>query len=128
MGEIAAVVVALEKMPNYIPLMIKTDSRYIIDGLTTHLKKWEDRGWIGIKNSKWFKRAAFLLQRQSAPTKLKWVESHNEELENEQSNRLAKKGAEKEKVDEISLNIPNHFDLLGAKLAGITQAIAYKGI
>jgi hypothetical protein len=49
-GEIAAVVAALEKLPNYMPLIIKTDSRYVIDGLTIHLKKWEDRGWIGIKN------------------------------------------------------------------------------
>ena len=48
-GEIAAIVVALEKLPNYVPLTIKTDSRYAIDGLTTHLKKWGDRGWIGIK-------------------------------------------------------------------------------
>ena len=73
-------------------------------------------------------KSSIFLQRQSAPTKLKWVKGHNEELENEQSNRLAKEGVEKEKVDEISLNIPNHFDLQGAKLAGITQAIAYKGI
>ena len=62
-GEIAAVIVALEKLPNYIPLTIKTDSRYVIDGLTTHLKNWEDRGWIGIKNKEWFKRAAYLLRR-----------------------------------------------------------------
>ena len=55
-GEIAAVVVALEKLPNYIPLLIKTDSRYVIEGLTTHLKKWEDQGWIGIKNKEWFRR------------------------------------------------------------------------
>ena len=37
-GEIAAVVATLEKIPNYTPLTIKTDSRYVIDGLTIHLK------------------------------------------------------------------------------------------
>ena len=127
-GEIAAVVVALEKMPNYTPLIIKTDSRYVIDGLTKHLKKWEDQGWIGTKNSEWFRRAAYLLRRRSAPTKFKWVKGHNGDLGNEQSDRLAKEGANKEETDEISLNVPSHFDLQGAKLSAITQALAYKGI
>ena len=127
-GELAAVVVALEKMPNYTPLVIKTDSRYVINGLTTHLKRWEDQGWIGVQNKEWFKRAAYLLRRRSAPTKFKWVKGHNGETGNEQSDKLAKGGANKEEADEISLNVPNHFDLQGAKLSTITQAVAYKGI
>ena len=127
-GEIAAVVVALEKMPNYVPLVIKTDSKYVINGLTTHLKTWEDQGWIGIRNKEWFKRAAFLLRRRSAPTTFKWVKGHSGELGNEQSDALAKSGANKEEVDEVSLEVPTHFDLQGAKLSGITQALAYKGI
>jgi ribonuclease HI len=127
-GEIAAVVAALEKLPNYTPLIIKTDSRYMIDGLTIHLKKWEDRGWIGIKNKEWFKRAAYLLRRRTATTKFKWVRGHSGELGNERSDQLAKLGANLEDEDEISLEIPEHFDLQGAKLSTITQAIAYKGI
>ena len=127
-GEIAAVVVALEKLLNYIPLTIKTDSRYVIDGITTHLKKWEDQGWIGIKNKEWFKRAAYLLRKRTAPTRFQWVKGHSGETGNEQSDHLAKLGANREDVDEISLNVPDHFDLQGAKLAGITQTIAYQGI
>ena len=127
-GEIAAVVVALEKLPNYIPLTIKTDSRYVIDGLTVHLKEWEDRGWIDIKNKDWFKRAAYLLRQQTAPTRFKWVKGHNGELGNEQSDRLAKLGASKDTMDKISLDVPDHFNIQGAKLASMTQATAYKGI
>ena len=127
-GEIAAVVAALEKIPNYTPLRIKTDSRYVIDGLTIHLKTWEDRGWIGIKNKEWFNRAAYLLRRRTAPTKFQWVKGHNGELGNEESDRLAKEGAEKDMMDEISLEVPEHFKLQGAKLATLTQATAYKGI
>ena len=127
-GEIVAIVVALERMPNYTPLTIKSDSRYAIDGLTKHLKRWEDQGWIGIKNREWFKRAAYLLRRQSAPTKFKWVKGHNGEQGNEESDKLAKEGASKEEVDEISLNVPSHFDLQGAKLSGISQVLAYLGI
>ena len=127
-GEIAAVVVALEKLPNYTLLVIITDSKYVIEGLTTHLKKWEDRGWIGIKNKEWFKRAAYLLRRRTATTKFKWVKGHNSDIGNEQSDRLAKLGASKSKPDDITLNVPDHFDLQGAKLSKITQAIAYQGI
>ena len=127
-GEIAAVVVALEKLPNYIPLIIKTDSKYVIEGLTRHLKTWEDRGWIGIKNKEWFKRAAYLLRRRMATTRFQWVKGHDGDVGNEQSDRLAKLGASKSEPDEISLNVPEHFDLQGAKLSRITQAIAYQGI
>jgi ribonuclease HI len=62
-GELATITRALEITPNYTPLMINTDSKYAIEGLTIHLQKWEDIGWIGISNKKWFQRAAYLLRR-----------------------------------------------------------------
>ena len=71
---------------------------------------------------------AYLLRRRTAATKFKWVKGHQGELGNEQSDRLAKLGASKENEDEIILDIPDHFDIQGAKLSAITQAIAYKGI
>ena len=47
--EIAAVIMAAEAVPASWPLKIITDSKYTINGLTTHLREWEDKGWIGIK-------------------------------------------------------------------------------
>ena len=41
-GELAAVIKAVRILPNYHKLTIITDSRYIIEGLTKHLQKWED--------------------------------------------------------------------------------------
>jgi len=127
-GELAAVIVAAEIIPNYCKLTIATDSRYVIDGLTHHLQEWEDRGWIGIKNVDLFKRAAYLLKRRTAPTLFKWVKGHNGNLGNEESDKLAKEEANKDAHDIITLQIPKDFDLQGAKLATITQAIAYRGI
>ena len=83
---------------------------------------------IDIKNKDWFKRAAYLLRQQTAPTRFKWVKGHNGELGNEQSDRLAKLGASKDTMDKISLDVPDHFNIQGAKLASMTQATAYKGI
>lgn len=127
-GELAAVISALEKLPNFAPLTIKTDSKYVINGLTKLLKSWEDQGLINIKNAKWFKRAAYLLRRRTASTKFKWVKGHSGEIGNEMSDQLAKQGADKEVPDQILLDIPANFDLQGAKLATITQATAYRGI
>jgi hypothetical protein len=41
---------------------LEKHSLYAIQGLTTNLKNWEDsRRWIGIKNTPFFKKAAYLL-------------------------------------------------------------------
>jgi hypothetical protein len=52
------------------------------------------------------------------------VKGHSGELGNERSDQLAKLGANKEDEDEISLEIPEHFDLQGAKLSTITPTKA----
>jgi ribonuclease HI/exonuclease III len=127
-GELAAIVKTLEVTPNCYPLLIKSDSKYAIDGLTKHLESWEDQGWIGISNRDWFKKAAYLLRSRSAPTSFQWVKGHSGEPGNEGSDELAKAGLEKDEPDEIPLQIPEHFDVQGANLAKITQTLAYKGI
>jgi len=55
-GELAAIIVALEVIPPYQPVKILMDSKYTIEGLTTHLETWENDGWIGIKNASLFKK------------------------------------------------------------------------
>lgn len=75
-GELAAVIEAVEILPNYHKLTIITDSRYVIKGLTEHLRRWEDNGWIGIENATLFKRAAYLMKKRSALTTFEWVKGH----------------------------------------------------
>ena len=127
-GELAAVIVAVDTLPTYCKLTIVTDSEYVIEGLTTNLSKWEDIGWIGIMNADLFKRAAYLLKKRTAPTLFEWVKGHQGVQGNEESDKLAKEGASKHEPDPLPLLIPNEFDLQGAKLATISQAIAYRGI
>ena len=75
-GEVAAIIHALASIPLSHPLIIISDSRYAMEGLTTHLPAWENQGWIGIKNAPLFKKAAYLLQRCKAPTSFQWVNGH----------------------------------------------------
>jgi hemerythrin len=84
-------------------------------------------GWISIQNKEWFKKVAYLLRQRSTPT-FQWVKGHNGEKGNEESNKLAKQGVEKQTTDEIDLTILQHFDPQGAHLLTIMQSLTYKGI
>ena len=44
MGEILAVRAAAMAAPPHALLEIVTDSRYVLEGLTSHLRIWEDKG------------------------------------------------------------------------------------
>jgi len=127
-GEIAAVIKAAGAAYLFQPLVILTDSKYVIDGLTKHLSNWEDQGWINIKNAPHLKKAAHTLKRHTVTTHFQWVKGHASLQGNEESDRLAKAGAEKQIPDHLDLTVPQEFDLQGAKLSTLTQSIAYKGI
>lgn len=99
-----------------------------MDGLTKHLKHWEDDGWIGIANDKWFRAAAYHLRRRSAPTSFKWTPGHTRILGNKRADELAETGATKPHDDLIDTTVPGNFDLTGAKLETISQSTAYQGI
>jgi len=100
----------------------------MIEGLTTHRETWENNGWIEIKNAPLFRKAIHLLRTRAARTTLLWVKGHNGTIGNEESDQLAKQGANKPRADTLDLDIPAEFDLQGAKLATLTQAKAYRGI
>ena len=75
-----------------------------------------------------FKKTAFLLKNRSARTTFRWVKGHSGELGNEESDKLAREGANKNIPDILDLQIPEDFDLQGAKLKTIDQRTAYQGI
>ncbi|KAH7909128.1 ribonuclease H-like protein, partial [Hygrophoropsis aurantiaca] len=127
-GEIAAIIYALEKTDDFTPIHFKTDSRYVIDGLTQHLKSWEDAGWIGIANKELFQTAAYLLRKRAAQTKFSWVKGHSGILGNEEADKLADEGSKKNTDDQITTEIPKNFIIQGAKLETITQRLAYEAI
>ena len=114
-GELAAVIIALQEIPHLRPVEIVPTPKYTINGLTTHLRNWEDIGWIGIQNAALFKKAAFLMKRRSAKTTFSWVKAHRGTLGNKESDKLAKEGAEKDRPDTLDLQIPPEFDLQGSK-------------
>jgi ribonuclease HI len=122
------VIVVLHENGTHIPITIVSDSEYVIDGFTKHLKAWEDKGFTGVKNRRWFERGAYLLRRRSARTIFRWVKGHSNDPGNEGADLLAKEGAEKDCFDNISLEVPEAFNIQGAKVNELTQKVAYQAI
>ena len=118
----------MEVIPPYQPIKICTDSKYVIEGLATHLERWEDDGWISIKNAELFRKAAYLMRCRSVKTTMQWVKGHDGILGNEGSDALAKQGANKRHPDPLDPEILAEFNVQGAKLPTLTQATAYEGI
>ncbi|KAL6299930.1 hypothetical protein BKA93DRAFT_741506 [Sparassis latifolia] len=127
-GEIVAVLIAAQQVPNFAPLHIISDSKYAIDGLTTHLKHWEKCRWIGIVNSTLFRATACCLRRCTAITTFKWTKGHNDEVGNVGADTLAGIGAAKTTPDHLNTKINDLFNLTGAQISALSQSLAYQGI
>ncbi|KAG1758457.1 ribonuclease H-like protein [Suillus occidentalis] len=110
------------------PIVIITDSRFVIESFTKYLHNWENKGWINIANSKLIRAIAYHLRIRSARTIFRWVKGHENSIGNSEADTLAGQGAPKETYDIIDTSIPIKFDLQGTQLTSITQALAYQDL
>ena len=127
-SELYAALQVAKTTPKETPLLIRSDSEYVINGLTKNLTHWEDKGWIGVSNSEMFKATAAWLRSRSSTTSLQWVKGHNGETGNKGADRLAGEGALLPQAENLNLDAPANFVHTGAKLATMTQASLYMGI
>ncbi|KAI0336025.1 RnaseH-domain-containing protein [Cubamyces sp. BRFM 1775] len=128
-AEMYAVTMAHRATPPFVPLHVVSDSKYVVDGLTRWLPKWEENGWIGVANQCQIKEVAALLRSRSAPTTFQWVKGHSRVRGNEEADRLAAEGAEKPApFTPMHLPPPTRYLRQGASLACMTQRLAYRGI
>jgi ribonuclease HI/exonuclease III len=127
-GEIAATIIALQKTPPEVPITIRTDSLYVMDGMTRFLGDWEDRGWVRVKNAELFKSLAYQLRRRTAQTDFEKVKAHSGEQGNEGADELAKRGAEKPEPDALDLSIDPAFDIQGIRIARATQKLLTQAV
>ncbi|KZP16390.1 hypothetical protein FIBSPDRAFT_958113 [Athelia psychrophila] len=92
------------------------------------LSEWEERGYIGVANREIFKAIVARLRERGAPTRFKWVKGHSGILGNEEADQLAGEGALKEIFSELNLTVKNKYNLTGAQMSKMTEALAYQGI
>ncbi|KAI0039558.1 hypothetical protein FA95DRAFT_1503987 [Auriscalpium vulgare] len=127
-GELAAVLLVARDAPPFAPLTIHTDSEYVIRGFTEHLPRWEDAGFIGVKNADLWRSAAHRIRARSAAAGFRWVKGHSGDTGNDHADAQAALGAAKATADSLDLTVPPPFQLSGAKMSTLTQSLAYQGI
>ena len=54
-GELLAIMHAVKHAPRNIPLRIRSDSKFAIEGLTVNAREWEETDWIRVKHGPLFK-------------------------------------------------------------------------
>ena len=95
--EMTAVIRALEALIEPCEVLLHSDSRYVIDGMTKWIHGWQKKGWINsskkpVRNEDlWHELIA-----AAAPHRItwQWVRGHNGHAENERVDRLACDAAE----------------------------------
>ncbi|PBK75811.1 RnaseH-domain-containing protein [Armillaria solidipes] len=105
-----------------------SDSKYVIEGLCMHLRRWEDRGWVDVPNSELWRATIAILRQHGAPIFFKWVKGHNGDIGNEGADILAGEGAMLDigQALPVDTDIEHEFDVVGARLSRLTQSQAYK--
>jgi len=127
-GELAGVCWAIKREPLRKKLHLIGSSKLVVRGLTTNLLKWEAKGFIRATHKDIFKATAAELQMRTAPTTFQQAKSSRNLRGSKEAYALAKEGTYKETYDEPDLSIEPKFDLAGAQLSEISQALAYEGI
>ena len=94
--EMTAVIRALEALIEPCEVLLHSDSRYVIDGMTKWIHGWQKKGWVN--SSKKPVRNAELwheLIEAAAPHKItwQWVKGHDGHVENERVDKLASDAA-----------------------------------
>jgi ribonuclease HI len=91
--ELMAAISGLEALKKPCDVMIYTDSKYVMDGVTQYMKNWLARGWRTadkkeVKNQDLWQR----LNAAMEPHKVgwEWIKGHNGHHENERVDELAR--------------------------------------
>ena len=97
--ELTAAIKALEYIPENSNVVLTTDSKYVMQGITEWIKNWKVRDWKTaskkpVLNKELWKRLDSLTNLHSI--EWKWVKGHSGHRENEIADQLANKG-----IDEI---------------------------
>ncbi|KAL1940025.1 hypothetical protein VTO73DRAFT_9360 [Trametes versicolor] len=127
-AETVATLMATKEAAQGAALIQITDSKSVMNALTSDRKHQEDTGYILNANGAAIRAATAALRARRTHTYFKWVKGHSGHPGNEAADKLAAEGVGKEEGGEVSLDIEQEWNVSGAKLAAMTQKIAYRAI
>ena len=93
--ELTAVIRGFENLNKASEVLVKTDSTYVINGITKWLPNWKAKGWINsakkpVANKELWKQLEYLISDHKVDWL--WVKGHSGDDENERADELARKG------------------------------------
>ena len=93
--ELTAVIKGFENLNNASEVLVKTDSTYVINGITKWLPNWRAKGWINsakkpVANKDLWQQLDSLISNHKVDWL--WVKGHSGDDENERADELARKG------------------------------------
>ena len=93
--ELTAVIKGFENLNNTSEVLVKTDSTYVINGITKWLPNWKVKGWINsarkpVANRDLWEQLESLISNHKVDWL--WVKGHSGDDENERADELARKG------------------------------------
>ena len=93
--ELTAVIKGFENLNNASEVLVKTDSTYVINGITKWLPNWKAKGWINsakkpVANKDLWEQLESLISNHKVDWL--WVKGHSGDDENERADELARKG------------------------------------
>lgn len=88
--ELTAVIKGLEALTRPCDVILYSDSRYVIDGMSKWIFNWKKKNWTKIKNPELWKHLDEVASRHKVTWC--WVKGHSGNLFNERADVLANKG------------------------------------
>jgi ribonuclease HI len=103
--EMTAAIMALDALKRPCNVILTTDSKYMMNGITQWLKNWKKRGWVTSQNTP-VKNADLWQLLDEAATRheveWRWVRGHNNHAENEIVDELARKAMKEFKAGGVA--------------------------
>ena len=93
--ELTAVIKGFETFSKPCKVIVKTDSTYVINGITKWLHNWKRKGWVNaakkpVANKDLWEKLEKLISMHQVSWK--WVKGHIGDEENERADELARQG------------------------------------
>ena len=95
--ELTAAIQALNALTRPCSVLLHTDSRYVLDGITKWINGWKRNGWLNaskqpVKNAELWQ--ALDAARERHDVEWRWVKGHSGDVGNDRADALACAGAE----------------------------------
>lgn len=94
--ELTAVIEGLKLLPSNVFVKIYTDSKYVMDGIESWIKKWKENGWMNykkqpVKNKDLWELLDMQVNKFTKKVEWNWVKGHSTNAFNNRVDAIAKR-------------------------------------